>query len=53
MARWGEAIARGEADALSGRILHVGDDLAELTERCRVDQDRRRLRLRWDPPASG
>ena len=36
------------ADALSGRILHVGDDLAELAERCPVDQDLRRLRLRWD-----
>jgi NAD(P)-dependent dehydrogenase (short-subunit alcohol dehydrogenase family) len=60
--RWGdaapaaelvEAIALGEADALSGRILHAGDDLAELAERCRADQDLRRLRLRWDPPASG
>lgn len=58
--RWGdgrpaadlvEVIALGEADALSGRILHVGDDVAELTERCRVDQDLRRLRLHWDPPA--
>jgi short-subunit dehydrogenase len=38
---------------LSGRILHVGDDLVELAERCRADQDLRRLRLRWDPPASG
>jgi NAD(P)-dependent dehydrogenase (short-subunit alcohol dehydrogenase family) len=60
--RWGdggtaadlvEAIALGGADALSGRILHVGDDLAELAERCQVDQDLRRLRLRWDPLASG
>jgi NAD(P)-dependent dehydrogenase (short-subunit alcohol dehydrogenase family) len=60
--RWGdgrpaaeliEAIALGRADALSGRILHVGDDLAELAERCWADQDLRRLRLRWDPPASG
>ena len=60
--RWGdgrpaadlvEAIALGRADALSGRILHVGDDLAELAGRCRVDQDLRRLRLRWDPPAGG
>jgi 3-oxoacyl-[acyl-carrier protein] reductase len=59
--RWGdagpaaelvEAIALGEADALSGRILHVGDDLAELAERCRADQDLRRLRLRWDTPSS-
>ena len=55
--RWGdglpaaelvEAIALGHADDLSGRILHVGDDLAELTERCRADPDLRRLRLRWD-----
>jgi NAD(P)-dependent dehydrogenase (short-subunit alcohol dehydrogenase family) len=58
--RWGdagpaaelvEAIALGRADALSGRILHVADDLAELASRCRADQDLRRLRLRWDPPA--
>jgi 3-oxoacyl-[acyl-carrier protein] reductase len=60
--RWGdgrpaadlvEAIALGAADALSGRILHVGDDLAELAKRCQADQDLRRLRLRWDPPANG
>ena len=60
--RWGdagpaaelvEAIALGAADALSGRILHAGDDLTELAQRCRVDQDLRRLRLRWDPPTSG
>jgi NAD(P)-dependent dehydrogenase (short-subunit alcohol dehydrogenase family) len=60
--RWGdagpaadlvEAVALGRADALSGRVLHVGDDLAKLAERCRVDQDLRRLRLHWDPPASG
>jgi hypothetical protein len=59
--RWGdgqqaadlvEAIALGCADELSGRILHVGDDLAELAERCRVDSDLRRLRLLRDPPAS-
>ncbi len=48
-----EAIALGAADALSGRILHAGDDLTELAQRCRVDQDLRRLRLRWDPPTSG
>ena len=60
--RWGdgrpaaelvEAIALGRADALSGRILHVGDNLTELAERCQTDQDLRRLRLRWDPPTSG
>ena len=60
--RWGdgrqaadlvEAIALGRADALSGRVLHVGDDLAELAERCGDDQDLRRLRLVWDPPTSG
>jgi NAD(P)-dependent dehydrogenase (short-subunit alcohol dehydrogenase family) len=60
--RWGdgrpaadlvEAIARGDADGLSGRILHVGDDVAALAARCRADQDLRRLRLRWNPPASG
>ncbi|HEY6746625.1 MAG TPA: SDR family oxidoreductase [Mycobacteriales bacterium] len=58
--RWGdgrpaadlvEAIALGRADDLSGRILHAGDDLAELAERCRADPDLRRLRLQWDPPA--
>lgn len=52
--RWGdpqpaadllEAIALGAADQLSGRVLHVGDDLAELAERCRADPDLRRLRL--------
>jgi NAD(P)-dependent dehydrogenase (short-subunit alcohol dehydrogenase family) len=55
--RWGdgrpaaelvEAIALGHADDLSGRILHAGDDLAELGRRCRADPDLRRLRLRWD-----
>lgn len=60
--RWGdarpaaelvEAIALGRADALSGRMLHVGDNLTELAERCQVDQDLRRLRLRWEPPTSG
>jgi 3-oxoacyl-[acyl-carrier protein] reductase len=59
--RWGdgqlaaelvEAIALGQADALSGRVLHSGDDLAELTRRCRADPDLRRLRLLWDPPTS-
>jgi NAD(P)-dependent dehydrogenase (short-subunit alcohol dehydrogenase family) len=48
-----EAIALGRADALSGRTLHVGDDLTELAERCQVDQDLRRLRPRWDPPTNG
>jgi hypothetical protein len=48
-----EAIALGHADDLSGRTLHVGDDLAELAERCRVDPDLRRLRLLWDPPTDG
>lgn len=53
--RWGgpqpatdllEAIALGSADQLSGwRILHVRDDIAELTERCRTDPDLRHLRL--------
>lgn len=52
--RWGgsqpaadllEAIALGAADQLSGRILHVEDDLEELAERCRTDPDLRRLRL--------
>jgi NAD(P)-dependent dehydrogenase (short-subunit alcohol dehydrogenase family) len=60
--RWGdgrpaaelvEAIALGRADNLSGRTLHVGDDLAELAARCRVDPDLRRLRLRWEPPTDG
>jgi hypothetical protein len=41
----------GTADALSGRVLQVRDDLAALTMRCRADQDLRRLRLLWDPAA--
>jgi NAD(P)-dependent dehydrogenase (short-subunit alcohol dehydrogenase family) len=48
-----EAIALGRADALSGRTLHIGDNLTELAERCQVDQDLRRLRPRWDPPTNG
>lgn len=52
--RWGstqpaadlvEAIALGHADELAGRVLYAGDDLVELTRRCRTDPDLRRLRL--------
>ncbi|HEX9063785.1 MAG TPA: hypothetical protein VF843_01680 [Streptosporangiaceae bacterium] len=39
------AIAAGEADELSGRVLWAGDDLPELARRCREDPDARRLRL--------
>lgn len=40
-----EAIAAGHADELTGRVLHAGDDLDDLTRRCRTDPDLRRLRL--------
>jgi NAD(P)-dependent dehydrogenase (short-subunit alcohol dehydrogenase family) len=52
--RWGDAqpsanlitaIALGAADELTGRILHPRDDLRALTEQCRSQLDRRRLRL--------
>ena len=52
--RWGtaqpaadliEAIALGDADELTGRVLHAGDNLDELTRLCRADPDLRRLRL--------
>jgi NAD(P)-dependent dehydrogenase (short-subunit alcohol dehydrogenase family) len=55
--RWGgpepaielvEAVARGAADALTGRVLYAGDDLEELTERCRTNPDLRRLRLQLE-----
>jgi hypothetical protein len=55
--RWGdsqaaasliEAIALGAADELTGRILHAGDDLAMIADRCRSDPDYRRLRLSLD-----
>jgi 3-oxoacyl-[acyl-carrier protein] reductase len=53
--RWGdsrraeqliEAIARGDADGLAGRVLWAGDDLSELAESCQADPDLRRLRLK-------
>lgn len=40
-----EAIALGAANQLPGPVLHVRDDLAELTERRRTDPTLRRLRL--------
>jgi hypothetical protein len=46
-------LGRHRPAAMSGRILHVGDNLTELAERCRADRDLRRLRLRWDPSTSG
>lgn len=39
-------ILDGEADGLAGRVIHVSDDLQDLTERARMDDDLRRLRLR-------
>ncbi len=39
-------IIAGEADALAGRLVHVGDDLAALTSRCHDDAELRRLRIR-------
>lgn len=39
-------IIAGEADALTGRIVYVGDDLASLESRCRIDADSHRLRIR-------
>jgi 3-oxoacyl-[acyl-carrier protein] reductase len=53
--RWGdsrraeqlvEAIARGDADQLAGRIIWVDDDLSELAESCHADPDLRRLRIK-------
>jgi NAD(P)-dependent dehydrogenase (short-subunit alcohol dehydrogenase family) len=53
--RWGssrqaeqliEAIARGEAYELAGRVIWAGDDLGELSESCQPDPDLRRLRLK-------
>jgi NAD(P)-dependent dehydrogenase (short-subunit alcohol dehydrogenase family) len=52
--RWGdgqaaaeliEAIASGEADELTGRVLWAGDDLMSLAGRHAADPDFRRLRL--------
>ena len=39
-------IVAGRADRLTGRVIHVGDDLEALTKSCRADPDERRLRLR-------
>ena len=36
----------GEGDGLSGRIVHVGDDLEALTSQCGDDSDLHRLRVR-------
>jgi hypothetical protein len=52
--RWGdsqpaaeliEAIARGAADELTGRVLWAGDDLETLSAKCGSDPDLRRIRL--------
>ena len=45
-----EAVALGAADRLAGRVLRIGDDLADLAERCDADPDLRRLRLALDWP---
>jgi NAD(P)-dependent dehydrogenase (short-subunit alcohol dehydrogenase family) len=54
--RWGtaqpaadlvEAIALGHADGLTGRVLHAGDDLHQLTGHRRAGSDLRHLRLIW------
>jgi NAD(P)-dependent dehydrogenase (short-subunit alcohol dehydrogenase family) len=55
--RWGdarpaerliEAIAQGEGDRLTGRVLCVDDDLGLLSESCQSDPGARRLRLNLD-----
>lgn len=55
--RWGDGaravdllrrIVVGEADGLAGRIVHVGDDLAALTDAAAADPGMRRLRLGWE-----
>ncbi|MGQ0431606.1 MAG: SDR family NAD(P)-dependent oxidoreductase [Microthrixaceae bacterium] len=40
-----DQVIAGAADELAGRILHAGDDLAELARRAAEDDDLRRLRL--------
>lgn len=40
--------ALSAADQLFGRVLHVGDDLNRLSERCHKDADLRRLWLNLD-----
>lgn len=51
---WGEGdgavdlvrrISAGHADTLGGRIIHVADDLDDVSEVCASDPDRRRLRI--------
>ncbi len=53
--RWGDGagavdligrINVGRADQLAGRVIHVGDDLEQLTFACHDDSNQRRLRLR-------
>lgn len=41
-------IVGGEADGLTGRVVHVEDDLERLSQRARTDEDLRRLRIRLD-----
>lgn len=38
-------ISAGHADALGGRVIHVGDDLQSMTQACENDPDHHRLRL--------
>lgn len=38
-------IIAGRADGLAGRVVHVGDDLEQMTAACDDDPNRRRLRL--------
>lgn len=51
---WGEGsgavdlirrIGAGHADALGGRVIHVGDDLESMTQVCETEPDHRHLRL--------
>lgn len=38
-------ISAGHADALAGRVIHVGDDLKNLSEVCDSESNHRRLRI--------
>ena len=44
-----DAIRAGRADALTGRVLFVEDDLAALSEQATRSQDLRRLRISLEP----
>lgn len=43
-----DQILSGAADELAGRVLHAGDDLAELTRLAATSDDLRRLRLQLE-----